>query len=82
MRPVDVQVIEHGLDVVARMGLGILRQIVWNVGRGIPARVERDAAIVGREVRDLRPPAAPVAGKLVHEDDGLARSRLLVVETH
>src|SRR5438477_1836866 len=82
MRPVDLECIEHGADVVACAILRILLAILWNVRRRIAACVHGDAAIVAPEVANLLLPRAIVSGELMDEDDRNARASLLVIELH
>src|SRR5690606_24597703 len=59
---------------------GILRARPRHVRGRVTACVEGNAAIAPREKAQLRLPAARVAGKFVHEDEGEALAGLLVVE--
>ena len=77
VRAVDLEMVEHREDVIARMILGVARGIVRDVGGRKPARRKGDAAEVAREEAQLRLPAAVVAGELVDEDERMAASRFV-----
>ena len=80
MRAIDPEMIEYRDDVVARARLGVLALVVGRVGERIAAGVIRDAAVAAREKPYLRLPAAVVPRELVHEDQGGAAARFLVIE--
>src|SRR5581483_6986675 len=82
MRLVDPEPVEHGADIVAGARLGVLRDVLGNVGGRVAARVVGDASVASAEVADLRLVTAMVAGKLVDEDDRHPLAGLLVVELH
>src|SRR5438034_5815062 len=80
MRAVELQMIQHRDDVVARVGLGIARRILRHVGGRKAARIEGDATEVAREKAHLRLPAAIVAGEFMDEQQRHAAARCLVIE--
>ena len=82
VRFVDLQGVQHGLDVVARALLRVFLYIVRYVGRREPARVVGDAAIAAPEITHLGFPRAAIAGELVNKDERDAAPDLLVVELH
>ena len=82
MGAVQLQMIEHGCDVVGRAVLRILPHILRHVRRRIAAGVVGDGAVALAEMPQLRFPAPEVAGEFVHEDDGHAGACLLVIEFH
>jgi len=69
MRAIYSQRIQHCTDVIASTLLGIALDIVRHIRRRIAARVIGNATIAAREMVQLRFPGAPVARKLVHEND-------------
>ena len=80
MRRLNLQLVEHAPDVVARAGLRVPVHVVRYV-RGMPtAGIEGDAAIPAREEPDLKMPARGLTRELVHEDQRRSRSDFLVVE--
>ena len=78
----DAEMLEYRGDVVGGARLRVARHFRRNVGRGIAARVVGYCAIAVREKAHLGLPAAMVARILVHEDDGGAAPRLLVIQLH
>src|SRR5271165_297393 len=79
---VQLQMIEHGGDVVGRAVLRILPYILRHIRRRIAAGVVRDCAVALAEMAQLRLPAPEVAREFVHEDDGRPGACILVIEFH
>ena len=79
--PLQPETVEHRHHVVARDVLAVGFGLVGDVGRQVAAGVEGDAAVGAREVPHLRLEAPVVPGELVHEHEGDAPSRFLIVQT-
>jgi hypothetical protein len=67
MSAVQVQMIEHGGDVVGRPVLRIFPHILRHVRRRIAAGVVDDSVVALAEMAQLRLPAPEVVGEFVHE---------------
>src|SRR5271166_7192102 len=78
----QLQMIQHGGDVVGRAVLRILPHILRHIRRRIAAGVVRDCAVALAEMAQLRLPAPEVAGEFVHEDDRRPGACILVIELH
>src|SRR6476620_7801338 len=80
MRALNPEMIENRADVVRGAALRIVGLVLRHVGGRITTRVERNAAIALAEMPHLRLPAAGIAGELMHEDQRLSGTCLLVVQ--
>ena len=81
VRSLDFERIHQRDYIVARDILTVLRAIFRHVGGRIAALAVGDAAVCARKEPHLRLPGAPIAGIFMHEDDGRALARLLVIQS-
>ena len=82
MGAVDAAMADHGRDIGDSLGLAVVVDAVGNIGRGVSAGIERDAAMGWREMSDLRFPVPMIASELVDEDDRRPVAGRLDVELH
>jgi hypothetical protein len=80
MRLVQAERVHHRADVVARPLLRIAPTVARHIGGRIAPRVIGDAAVMARELAELRLEGAAIAGEFMDEDDRDAGAGLLVIE--
>jgi hypothetical protein len=62
------------------MVLRVVRHIIRNIGWRVAAGIKSNTAVTAAEVAHLRLPAAIVAGKLVHKDDGETTTGFFIIK--